>query len=113
MAPSRSSHSPRSPSPAPGAPITRTGIPAPRSTNAPRRFLAATPGHLPTPLPGRKSELASRARSSYPLAVGNRWDYAIHGQAVVITSAGPQPPGTLYEPGRAEIIGTLHVGARD
>src|ERR1043166_3659568 len=77
------------------------------------RLLGVSPGDLPTPIPGRKSELGSRARSSYPLAVGNRWDYAIHGQAVIITSAGPQPPGTFDEPWRAEIIGTLHVGARD
>ncbi len=77
------------------------------------RLLGVSLGDLPTLAPGRTSDLGNRARSSYPLAVGNRWDYAIQGRSVIITSAGPQPPVTFDESLRAEITGTVQVGARD
>jgi len=53
------------------------------------------------------------ARARYPLAVGNRWDYRLSGTSQVITDAGPQPPMTVVEALRAEIVGTDHFGEHE
>src|SRR5436190_19316238 len=53
------------------------------------------------------------ARARYPLAVGNRWDYRLSGTSQVITDAGPQPPMTIVEALRAEIVGTEQFGEHE
>jgi len=66
----------------------------------------------PAPSPG-VGRLLGRARSLYPLAVGNRWDYDIHTTTTVVTDQGAEPPVTDDSPLAAEIVATAHIGERD
>jgi len=65
----------------------------------------------PRPIVGGLGFASARAR--YPLAVGNRWDYRLSVTSQVITDAGPQPPMTIVEPLRVEIVGTEHFGQHE
>ena len=54
----------------------------------------------------------SRARSLYPLAVGNHWDYRIRARNVITTDQGPQPPQVEETTLAVEITGTATDGER-
>jgi hypothetical protein len=53
------------------------------------------------------------ARTLYPLAVGNHWDYHIRTVNQITTAAGPQPPVVEEQPLADEITGTQTIDGRD
>jgi len=49
----------------------------------------------------------------YPLALGNRWDYAVHARVTMVTSGGQQPLQRTDDPFRVEIVGVHTFGQRE
>jgi hypothetical protein len=74
---------------------------------------AGTAGQLLGPRPTDPGMEFAGARTLYPLAVGNRWDYRIRWRRTLLTNAGPQPPSTGEGSLSVEITGTYPLGDRD
>src|SRR6267378_2421806 len=56
------------------------------------RLLGVGPSDWIRPGFGRAVELTRFGRLPYPLAVGDRWDYAVHTRSTIISTTGPEPP---------------------
>ena len=59
-----------------------------------------------------RAGFAMGARLLYPLAVGNRWDYAVRSRTTIVTSDGPQPPQFTDDPLRVVISSMGQFGTR-
>ena len=85
---------------------TTSGAPASRS-------LAA---RITAPAPSQASpwfDLGKRrAHLPYPLAVGNRWDYLVNAQAVIVDNQGAQPPEVVQYPWTLLITDVTHLNQR-
>jgi|KBSSwiStaDraftv2_1062776.scaffolds.fasta_scaffold217881_2 hypothetical protein len=68
---------------------------------------AGSAGELLAPSPIGGGTDFSRARSLYPLAIGNHWDYSIRTRNVITTDQGPQPPQMEESTLGVEIRGTV------
>ena len=67
---------------------------------------------LLAPSPAGAGTDFARARSLYPLAIGNHWDYRVRTRTQLTTDAGPQPPETQESTITVDITGTTTLDDR-
>jgi hypothetical protein len=79
------------------APEPTTGL-GPLESSSIAGQLLGSGGHSP-----HGGSLIAWARLSYPLQIGNRWEYVVRSSSTVIGPGGPEPPST-YERGWVTVI---------